>query len=214
MDLRETTANLWNQLFKKTPSGDDIRVQLKEVEREQKKKRRDLEIEEQEKAAKVREAVAAKKAGKQELVRDLFRELRQMEIDNSYLNTDLRRLSLSKTALTSFARKIEMLERRKDRKSLQNLIIRFKDSTIQNVIDKAEVDDDAFSDLLEEILGDEELAVTSGKVKDDAGFTDFDRAIGDMVKAEEAGSDDEAFSKAEADINKAIKAEKAKDKDA
>lgn len=211
MDLRETTMGIWNQLFKKTPSADDIRVQLKEIERDQKKKRRDLEIKEQEKSAKVKGAVAAKKNGKEELLRDIFRELRQMEIDNSYLNTDLRRLSLSKTALSSFARKLEMLERRKDRKSLQNLIARFKDSAIQHVIDKAEVDDEAFNGLLEEILGDEELAVASGKVKDDAGYTDFDRAIGEMAKADEAGADDEAYSKLEAEINKAIKAERIKD---
>lgn len=202
--------NLWSQLFKKTPSADDIRVQLKEIEREQKKKRRDLEIKEQEKSAKVKEAVTAKKSGKEEQLRDMFRELRQMEIDNGYLNTDLRRLSLSKTALTSFARKLEMLERRKDRKSLQNLIVRFKDSSIQRVIDRAEVDDEAFNDLLEEILGDEELAVASGKVREDAGFADFDKAIGQMVKAEESGSDDEEFSRLESEINRAIKVEKAK----
>lgn len=211
MDLRETTMGLWSQLFKKTPSADDIRVQLKEIERDQKKKRRDLDVKEQEKSAKVKEGVAAKKAGKEELLRDVFRELRQMEIDNSYLNTDLRRLSLSKTAFSSFARKLEMLERRKDRKSLQNLIVRFKESAIQRIIDKAEVDDEAFNDLLEEILGDEELAVTSGKVKEDAGFADFDRAIGEMAKAEETGSDDEAYSRLEVEINKAIKAEKVKD---
>ena len=106
---------------------------------------------------------------------------------------------------------MEMLEKKQDRKSLQNLIARFKDSTIQKTIDTAEVDDDTFNDMLEEILGDEELSVTQGKVKEDTGFADFDRAIGEMAKAEETGTDDEELNKFQEEIDKAIKAEKIKD---
>jgi hypothetical protein len=203
--------NLLDKLFSKTPEAGDIRVQLKELERDQKKKRRDLDVLEQRKQQKVKEAVAAKKGGKQEVLRDIFREMRQVEIDNGYVNNDLRRISLAKTALTSFLRKMEMLEKKKDRKSLQNLIVRFKDSAIQKAIDTAEVDDDTFNDMLEEILGEEELSVTQGKVKEDTGFADFDRAIGEMAKAEEAGSDEEELTKFQEEIDKAIKAEKIKD---
>ena len=203
--------NLLDKLFSKTPDAADIRVQLKELERDQKKKRRDLDVLEQKKQQKVKEAVTAKKGGKQEVLRDIFREMRQVEIDNGYVNNDLRRISLAKTALTSFLRKMEMLEKKKDRKSLQNLIVRFKDSAIQKAIDTAEVDDDTFNDMLEEILGEEELSVTQGKVKEDTGFADFDRAIGEMAKAEEAGSDEEELTKFQEEIDKAIKAEKIKD---
>ena len=203
--------NLLDKLFSKTPDAADIRVQLKELERDQKKKRRDLDVLEQKKQQKVKEAVTAKKGGKQEVLRDIFREMRQVEIDNGYVNNDLRRISLAKTALTSFLRKMEMLEKKQDRKSLQNLIVRFKDSAIQKAIDTAEVDDDTFNDMLEEILGEEELSVTQGKVKEDTGFADFDRAIGEMAKAEEAGTDDEELTRFQQDIDKAIKAEKIKD---
>jgi hypothetical protein len=160
---------------------------------------------------KVKEAVAAKKSGKQEILRDVFREMRQVEIDNGYINSDLRRLSLAKTALTSFLRKMELLEKKKDRKSLQNLIIRFRESPIQKAIDAAEVDDETFNDMLEEILGEEELSVTSGKVKEDVGFSEFDRAIGEMAKAEEAGSDEEEIARYQEEVDKAIKAEKVRD---
>jgi hypothetical protein len=200
--------NLWEKLFSKSPSAADIRLQLKEIDRDQKKKRRDLDIMTAEKQQKVKEAVAAKKEGKQEVLRDIFREMRQMEIDNGYVNNDLRRLSLAKTALTSFLRKMEMLEQKKDRKSLQNLIVRFKESSIQKAIDGAEVDDDTFNDMLEEIMGDEELAVTQGRVKEDSGFADFDKAIEQMAKAEESGSEEEDLSHLQQEIDKAVKAEK------
>ncbi len=203
--------NIINRLFSKTPSAQDIRVQLKEIEREQKKKRRDLDVKEREKQEKVKEAVAAKRNGRQELLRDVFREMRQMEIDNGYINSDLRRLSLAKTALTSFLRKMEMLERKKDRKSLQNLIVRFRESSIQKAIDSAEVDDETFNEMLEEILGEEELSVTRGRVKEDAGFADFDKAIGEMAKAEDSGSEEEDLSRFQEEIDRAIKAEKARD---
>ena len=203
--------NLLDKLFSKTPDAADIRVQLKELERDQKKKRRDLDVLEQKKQQKVKEAVTAKKGGKQEVLRDIFREMRQVEIDNGYVNNDLRRISLAKTALTSFLRKMEMLEKKKDRKSLQNLIVRFKDSAIQKAIDTAEVDDDTFNDMLEEILGEEELSVTQGKVKEDTGFADFDRAIGEMAKAEESGSDEEDLTRFQDEIDRAIKSEKIKD---
>ncbi len=203
--------NLLEKLFAKSPTAQDLRVQLKEIERDQKKKRRDLDMLEQRKQEKVREAVAAKKAGRQEVLRDIFREMRQMEIDNSYINADLRRLSLAKTALTSFLRKMELLEKKKDRKSLQNLVVRFRESSIQKAIDSAEVDDDTFNDMLEEILGEEELAATGTRVKEDAGFADFDRAIGEMARAEEAGSDEEELARYQEEIDKAIKVEKVRD---
>ncbi len=203
--------NFLNKLFAQAPSAQDIRVQLKEIEREQKKKRRDLDQLERDKQDKVREAVAAKKAGKQELLRDIFREMRQQEIEGGYINSDLRRLSLAKTALTSFLRKMEILERKKDRKSLQSLIVRFKESSIQKAIDSAEVDDETFNEMLEEILGEEEIAATSGRVKEDLGFAEFDKAIGEMVKAEETGSEEEEFSRLQEEIDRAIKAEKIKD---
>jgi len=199
------------KFFAKTPNAQDLRVQLKEIEREQKKKRRDLEVMDRQKQDKVKEAVTAKKSGKQEILRDVFREMRQLEIDNGYINSDLRRLSLAKTALTSFLRKMELLEKKKDRKSLQNLIIRFRESPIQKAIDAAEVDDETFNDMLEEILGEEELSVTSGKVKEDVGFSEFDRAIGEMAKAEEAGSDEEEIARYQEEVDKAIKAEKVRD---
>jgi hypothetical protein len=208
---KERTVNFWNKLFSKTPTLEDIKVQLKEVEREQKKKRRDLEVKEAEKNEKIKEAMAAKRAGKQEMLRDVFRELRQMEIDNGHLNTDLRRLSLSKTALASFSRKVEMLARKKDRKSLENLVVRFKESSLQKAIDKAEVDDDTFNDMLEDILGDEEMAVTASRVKEDAGFEAFDSTLNKMIEAEKSGTEEEDLSKFQEDLAKAIKAEKVRD---
>ncbi len=199
------------RFFAKPPNAQDLRVQLKELEREQKKKRRDLEVLDGQKQDKVKEAVGSKKSGKQEILRDIFREMRQLEIDNGYINSDLRRLSLAKTALTSFLRKMELLEKRKDRKSLQNLIIRFRESPIQKAIDAAEVDDETFNQMLEEILGEEELSVTSGRVREDVGFADFDKAIGEMAKAEEAGSDEEEMARYQDEVDKAIKAEKVRD---
>jgi len=179
--------NLLAKLFDKTPSAIDIRLQLKQIERDQRKKHRDLDVLEQTKLAKVEQAVAAKKAGKQELVQDIFRDLRQIEIDHGYANSDLRRLSLAKTALTAFLRKLVMLEKNKDRKSLQNLIRRYKTSSIQKTIDSAEVDDDTFGNMLQEILGEEEISVAQEKVQEDAGFAEFDRAIEEMAKSGEVG---------------------------
>jgi hypothetical protein len=100
-----------------------------------------------------------------------------------------------------------MLERRKDRKSLQNLVTRFRESRIQSAIDRAEVDDETFNGLLEEILGEEEGAFAASRVREDAGFAEFDRALGEMAKAEDAGSGEDV-AKLEEDIAKAIRAEK------
>ena len=183
---RDNTMNPLAKLFAKTPSAMDIRLQLKQLERDQWKKRRELEHIEQTKQAKVEAAVAAKKAGSQELVQDIFREMRQIEIDHGYVNSDLRRLSLSKIALTAFLRKLEMLERDEDHNSVQNLIRRYRDSSIQKAIDQAEVDEDTFGVMLQEILGETEPAVSQEKVREDAGFAEFDRAIEEMAAAKEA----------------------------
>ncbi len=142
----------------------------------------------QTKQQKVQKAVAAKREGRQELLRDIFRETRQIEIDWGHVNDDLRRLSLAKTALASLLRKVEMLERSKDQKSLQKLIARFQSSSIQKTIDAASVDDDTFHEMLQDILGEEEASVSQGLKGEDAGFAEFDRAVGMMAQAEEADS--------------------------
>lgn len=210
MATMTSVVDVWTRMFRKTPTTEDLRVQLKEVEREQTKKRRDLDLAEQAKQLKLKAAVRAKKDGRAELERDVFRELRQMEIDRGFMNTELRRLSLSRTALTRFARQLGMLERRKDRTSLQNLVLRFKDSSIQRLIDTAEVDDETFNEMLEEVLGDEELAVAGSKVREDAGFAAFDSALEQMIKAEESGSEDD-FGRLQDQIDRAVRAERAKD---
>lgn len=176
------------KLFSRTPSASDLRLQLKQVERDQWKKRRELDVLEQKKQRKVDEAVAAKKAGRQELVQDIFRDLRQIEIDHGYVESELRRLSLSKTALTAFVRKLEMLEKNKDHRSLQNLIRRYNNSAIQKTIDQAEVGDDTFGAMLKDILGETEAAVDQEKDQEDAGFAEFDHAIEEMATAEAAAS--------------------------
>ena len=210
MAAMSIVMGMWNRMFKQSPTAEDIRVQLKEVEREQKKQRRELDLAEQAKQAKLRAAIKAKRDGKAELQRDVFRELRQMEIDRGFLDKELRRLSLSKTALTRFIRQIDMLERRKDGKSLQNLILRFKDSDLQRAIDAASVDDDTFNDMLEEILGDEELAIESERVREDGGFREFDQALEQLIKAEDAGAEEDV-SKIQADIDRAVSGKTEKD---
>jgi hypothetical protein len=176
------------KLFSRTPSAVDIRLQLKQIERNQRQKRRELDVLEQQKQAKVEAAVAAKKAGQQELGQDIFRDLRQIEIDHGYVKSDLRRLSLSKTALTAFLRKLEMLEEKKDHRSVQNLMRSYNSSSIQKTIDQAEVDDDTFGSMLQDILGETESTVTEEKAKEDKGFAEFDLAIGEMAAAESAGA--------------------------
>jgi hypothetical protein len=177
------------KLFNKTPSASEIREHMKQLELDQKKRRRDLAMLEQKKQEKVNRAVEARKANRQALLQDLFRETSQIEIEIGYANNDLRSLSLSKTALTSFLRKLELLEQKKDRKGLQKLFARFKDSSIQRTIDQASVDDDTFKDMLTDILEEEEDAVPQSKEIDDRGFTEFDRTVGSMAKSGEEEED-------------------------
>jgi len=174
------------RLFNKLPTPTEIRIKLKEINREQIKERRNLDIRAQTKQQKVQQAVAAKKAGKEELVRDLFRELRQVDIDDGYANANLRRLSLTEIALNSFLRKLELLERRRDREGMENLVARFNKSSLQKTIDAADVDDDTFSQMLEDIMGEEEVSATQAKVVEDAGFAEFDRTIEEIANAEAA----------------------------
>jgi len=194
--------NLLDSMFGKTSSVRDIRVHLKEIEREQRRKRLELDAVAQNKQLNVQEAIAAKKAGRQEKLRDIFREMRQLEIDYRYINNDLRRLSLTMTALSSLARRVEILERGKNRQGIQRLVMRLKKSSIQKAIDSAEVSDDTFNEILEEILGEEEVAAIQSKVRGDSGFAEFDRAISEMAKVEEAIGDEEEPLKSPGDVKR------------
>lgn len=201
---------MWSKLFSSMPTTEDLRINLKEIEREQKAKRRDMEVKEEEKAQKMRAAVAAQKAGKRELLQDIYRDLQQAEIDKNYISKDLRRLSLSKTALNSFLRKVESLEKRKDRKSMESLIVRFNSSKeLQRALDSGDVTDDAFNSLLEGILDDETSAVMGNRVREDSGFRAFEEAIGKISEADSTGEPD--LSRFQEDVDRAIKAEKVRD---
>ncbi len=178
---------MWKSLFTKSPSAEDLKLQLKQIERDQKRKRRELDLKSEEKDDKLQEALEAKKKGKQEVVRDIFREMRQIETDASYIGKDLRRLSLAKMTLSSFQRKLETLQEHKDRRGLTALVMRFhSDQSLVKAIDGADVDDDTFGTILKQVLGEEEDAVVrDNKVKEDSGFAEFDRTLNDMLSGAE-----------------------------
>jgi hypothetical protein len=200
---------MWGRLFNSPPSPEDILLQLKEVEREQKRKRRDMELKDEEKSRLMKDALAAQKAGKREKLQDIYRDLQQIEIDKNYIDKDLRRLSLSKTALNSFHRKIQSLEKHHDRKSMESLILRFNNSKdLQRAIDSADVSDETFHSLLEGILDDETAAVVGSRVREDSGFAAFEQALGKMADAESGTGEDPDFGRFQGDIDRAIKAEK------
>jgi len=201
--------DMWGRLFNAPPSPEDIQLQMKEVEREQKRKRRDMELKDEEKNRLMKDALSAQKAGKREKLQDLYRDLQQVEIDKNYIGKDLRRLSLSKTALNSFLRKVQSLEKHHDRKSMESLILRFNQSKeLQRAIDSADVSDEAFNSMLEGVLDDETAAVVGSRVREDSGFSAFEQALGKMADAEGGASEDPDFSRFQADIDRAIKAEK------
>ena len=202
--------DMWGRLFNSPPSAEDIQLQMKEVEREQKHKRRDMELKDEEKSRLMKDALAAQKSGKREKLQDLYRDLQQVEIDKNYINKDLRRLSLSKTALSSFLRKVQSLDKHHDRKSMERVIMRFNQSKeLQRAIDSAEVSDEAFNSMLEGVLDDETAAVVGSRVREDSGFAAFEQALGKMADAETGGaSEDPDFSRFQNEIDRAIKSEK------
>lgn len=179
--------DLLTRLLGKTPGTQDVRQQLKDIELNRKKRGRDLALLEQSKQERLRRAVEAKKSGRRDLLRDYYRELSQIEIDIGYTQNDLRRLSLARIALNAFLTRLTMLEQKRDRKGLQYLITRFRDSSVQSAIDKAAVDDDTFGHMLDEILG-EQIPVARGDEIEERGWEVFDRTIGDMVTAEQTSA--------------------------
>jgi hypothetical protein len=201
---------MWGRLFNAPPSPEDIQLQMKEVEREQKHKRRDMELKDEDKSRLMKDALAAQKAGKREKLQDVYRDLQQLEIDKNYIAKDLRRLSLSKTALSSFLRKVQSLEKHHDHKSMESVILRFNQSKeLQRAIDSADVSDEAFNSMLEGVLDEETTAVVGSRVREDSGFAAFEQALGKMTDAESGGAAEEPdFSKFQHEIDRAIKAEK------
>ena len=197
--------NLWDKLFSKTPTAEDFLVQLKEVEREQRIKRREMEVKQQNKSNLVKKAVQAEKNGQTELVREVYRDLRQLDIDAGHLNKELEVLSLSRTALKEFSRKLEVLEKRKDPRSIRSIIDRFQKSGIQAKINAAEVSEDILEDELSRILTDVETQVSTPHSREDAGFDEFRKTIATIAQSDEGGPEAEDIAKYNRDIDRIIK---------
>lgn len=198
--------NLWDKLFTKQLTSADCLTNVKEIERQQRSRRRELEIQQQEKAQHVKEAVAAEKAGKTELVREIFRDLRQLDVDMGHLDKQLHRLSLARLAMKHYSRKLQVLEDKKDRKGISAIIESFQSSGIQAKIDAAEVSEEQLESELGDVLTEVETQVSGRRIREDAGFEEFRKTISTIAQSEDAAADPEAIaSKYSKDIDRAIK---------
>lgn len=202
---------IWSSWFDAPPSVEELRLKLKELEREQTKVRREGQLVSDDKATKLQEAVAAEKAGKEELLQDVFREMRQLDIDASFFNRELRRMSLGKMALKGYIRRLEMLDRRKDQKSIESLIGRIRSSSLQTLIAKAEVSDDMFMATLEDILGEEEAAAAGPASVADAGYEQFKRTVSAIARAEDGNADAAEIERLKAQAEQSLKVERSRD---
>jgi hypothetical protein len=188
--------------FSKSPKAKDLRLELKEIDRQQKIKKRELKQAESRKEEKIKETVAVTRSGEKGALGNEFRVLRQIEMDIGYLNVDLRRLSLARTALSMFLKKMES----QDRKSLQELAIRFRESPIQKAIDSAEIDDPTFNRMLKEVFENEKTPAADGQAKTDPLFKAFEHAVSKLAEAEDAGADEQKIETCRQELDKAIKA--------
>ena len=187
------------------PKKEDFSVTLKELEREQRKHRRRLEQIEERKTKKIGDAKEAKRTGKDELCKDIFRELREIEFERDDLSKDLNRLSLEKLAITRVSRKLLKLEQGKDRNKLPQLLAKIKEKMPD--LDKVSVDEEVYMEFLNDILEEEKEALDMKTEAEDEGYREFERTLEDMISAEdEAGEDfdDEEFVKK---LDKTIKKE-------
>jgi proline iminopeptidase len=155
------------KLLSANPSAIEIRVHLKEVELLQQSRQGDLNVVENDKRIKAQEAVFAEKDGRKEALGNVSRETKRIEIESMIINNDLRCLKRTRTVLMYLLRRVEEMEGRKDSKSAENLILRFTKSAFQKAIDSAEIEDEDFERLLEELLGENGEAADQGITKDD-----------------------------------------------
>ena len=184
-------------LFSKKPGARELKVALAKVDNERKKKQLELSRMFTTWERLRGEIIAARKTGKDYEVDYLYEDYKTSEIDIKMGKREVKVLNLEGIALKRYIRAMERLEKAKDKNGVQALLKRMQESSLDEKLMGAAVDEQAYMDELKA-----NLDVAESMMEEAAGVDDHDpekakflSQIDDLISMEEGGELDQLRAK-------------------
>ena len=170
-------------------SSRDLKVALRGVERERRKKQLDLRKLTNKRNETLSRLKAARKDNNREEVDFLFEDLQQVKLDQAYLRRESKILNLEAIGLKRYVRGLERLERTSTKGRIRELMQKVQISGLDEKLNGEAVDEEAYIDALNATLEDLQAEMEDVDLNEDR---DPDKEallaeLDEIIAAEEGG---------------------------
>lgn len=179
---------LFRELFSKPVTLRDLKTALLRVERDRRKKQREMHKLGDRQSTLIAEAKEARRKGNALEVDYLWEEVNGIRTEQSLLRRDLRILNLEGIGLKRYVRGMERLEKQRNPNGVKKLIERIRASDLDTKLGVANLREQEYLDELKQILEDVGLELEAAdEFEDDPEKARFLAELDGIVEAEDGG---------------------------
>lgn len=181
--------SFFEELFgRKKVTSKELRIQLRRIERQRLRKRRELKKVESRQAELIEQVKEARRDGNSIEVDYMWEELKGLKIDKAYLIREATVLNLEGITVKKYVRGMERMERRDNHEGIQKLLTRLRGSGLDAKLQAENINTDEYLDELRAVLEETGLEMdlmTDGD--EDPEKAAFLAEIDEINAAEESG---------------------------
>jgi hypothetical protein len=190
---------LFKDLFTNQVTLRDLKTALLKLERDRRKKQREMRKLSDRQGELIQEAKGARAKANDLEVDYLWEEISGIRTEQTMLRRDMRILNLEGIGLKRYVRGMERLEKQKNPNGVKKLIERIRTSDLDSKLGVANLREQEYLDELKLILEDVGLELdTAEEFEDDPEKAAFLSDLDGIVHAETAGDEESAQAKADA----------------
>ena len=192
---------IFDRLFnrgEKAVTSHDLKVALRGVDRDRKRKQREMRKGSMKSDELIARLKQARKENNKEEVDYLWEELQQLKIDIAMTKREAKVLNLEAIGLKRYARALERLEKAASKTRIQDLIDRVRTAGLDEALSRQQLEEAEYLDRLNVTLEDmkDVLQTEEGEfADDDPEKGKFLKDLDELIAAEEEGHEDLAIEK-------------------
>jgi hypothetical protein len=185
------SIELIKSLFKRGVSTDDLKEQLKALDKEKRELRYDQRRLDKEREQAFERTKKARVRGDTSEVMYHLQELKGLDTENRGILRDLTRINKAMIVLRQYSRRLERAERGQNASQIARIIERFKTSPALAGIEQNDLSEEILEEMLDEELAefDETLGMDGVDALDDRSKELLD-AVDAMIEAERSGDEE------------------------
>ncbi|MCZ6603200.1 MAG: hypothetical protein O6952_09350 [Planctomycetota bacterium] len=189
---------IWSKLFGKEVTAKELKVSLRKIERERRRRQQEIRKLEAKRGTVVERIKKARKQGNNLEVDYLWEDLTQLKMEGILAMKSARRSNLEAIGLKRYVRGLERLEKNKDKEGIRKLFTRVAESGLDTKLGVEEINEEEYLDELQMILEDAGLNDQElDREEEDPEKAKFLSQIDAINDAEEAGDFEAATQKEE-----------------